>query len=201
MKYTLITLAALSGSVFAQTITPTSVSGYEPNRPHKGALSNIIDGDLSAAGGIVNRFDQSGPVTYTFGFDSPQDLNSLAVWQDADAYGSQGIDGFTLTFLDAGGAQIGSPLSSNLAASTTSSLDPNPEVYAFGTVSGVSLVRLDVTSAHNNYSDIREVAFNVPAPVPEPSSAALLVVRAFTGLSFCFQFMWKPVPFPRGGLL
>ncbi len=174
MKYTLITLTALSGAAFAQSITPTSVSGPETTHPGYGALSTIIDGDTSGTGGIVNELNTSGPVTYTFGFDAPQDLTSLAVWQDEGTYASQGIDGFTLTFLDSAGTQIGSSLSSNLAASTTPSFDPNPEVYSFETVSGVSSVRLDITSAHNGWSDVREVAFNVAAPVPEPSSAALL---------------------------
>ncbi len=97
------------------------------------------------------------------------DLTSFSLWNDVNV-SAEGVRTFELHFFDASDQLLGS-------TGTLSAISQFPaQVYALGTVSGVSRVDLQVLSAAGRI-EIREVAFSGEATgtqgVPESTSLAL----------------------------
>lgn len=97
------------------------------------------------------------------------DLTSFLLWNDVNV-SAEGVRSFQLHFFDAADQLLGS-------TGTLAAISQVPaQVYAFGTVSGVSRVDLQVLGAAGRI-EIREVAFNGEVAgaqgVPEPGTLAL----------------------------
>ncbi len=212
MKYTLITLAALSGTAFAQT---------------------IVNGDFSDTSGMTMKTDSGG--TYYLGVPNgwASDNGNVPLDVPTPAYAGGGAS-FTSNFIDimgtatepvtvsqeVSGFTVGeqytlsydwgnyyaTPFDMTISMGNGSDNHKGTGVVvasnnSFTFTASAEIETLSIAYNHTNgdsKTGFNSTNFTVTPvnPVPEPSSAALL---GLGGL--CFQFMWKPVPSPRGGLL
>ena len=109
------------------------------------------------------------PVAFTYTFNQVVDVfGDFTIYNGWDIQ-NQGINEFTLTFLDAGDVQIDGSFSGSAANEP-----PSTQIFDLGTsYPGVSSVQMLVTSVHSGEIEFREIEFE-GAVVPEPSTAALL---------------------------
>ncbi len=189
MKYTLITLAALSGTALAQTIVNgdfsdtsgmTSSSGGLvfagiPNGwTSAGGLIQVIDSALSNNPGgfssnFIDVYYKSGPDTLS------QDVSGFIVGKQYTVsyeWGNRLIDPYDMTISmgDGSASHIGSGIT---AASNNS----------FTFTAGAATETLSITYNHtngNSATGLNSTNFKVTQVVPEPSSAALLGLGGLT---------------------
>jgi hypothetical protein len=166
---------AISPIAEAGLITPVDVSTNDP--VVFGDLANLIDGvvdvDQNAGiGGSVSGLFR-GPYTVSFELGAAFDLTGMRLWNNAGNIDNdgEGIDAFTLRFLDAGASPLGE-YSSN--ATDTLAM----QEFGFES-SGVQTVELVIESNHapmiRNYAALYEVAF-----VPSPSVGAVFIAGILT---------------------
>jgi hypothetical protein len=131
-------------------------------------LDQINDGitaDFPFNGFAANGI-RSGRITLAL--DQAYNLESFTLWNDINV-SNEGVRTFQLSFEDASGNLLGS----TGTLSAVSQLAP--QVYTFAsTVMGVSTVQLDVLTS-NLQIEIRELAFNGVAVVPEPGTLATML--------------------------
>ncbi len=174
MKYTLITLAALSGVAFGQTVTPDGASttfSVKPmfvGNPSYGNLQNTIDGVVSASGFVAA--EAVGSITYTF--STPvQEVTALNIWNNAGSGLSEGesIGQMSFEFFNSSGDSI----YANPSVSVPEGSAGDPWSYALPTpIEDVASITLNITDSNGAGRGIALREFSVS--VPEPSSAALL---------------------------
>ncbi len=159
-----------AASATAAVITP--VSGTTSSYIGYGSVANVIDGDSTD----YNKFLQLGPnqppssypysVSFTLG--APYNLTAMNLWNNAggNQNDGEGINEFSLTFLDAAHQSLGSFNGSalDILAKQTFSINPG----------NVSFIDLSVSSGHGlSYVDFYEVNFEGSA-VPSPATLLLL---------------------------
>ncbi len=175
MKYTLITLAALSGISFGQTITTASISGTDD----KGRdLNRLLNGDTS--GGNFVGWNGGQPYNTTipsFNIDlgGVYDLTSFSLWNNAGSVltDAQGFKDLDLVFRNSGGNVISTLEIRSISSDGTS---PFNQPLSVSNVASVDLNGVDSYFLSLGSSDftLRQISFSGTAPVPEPSSTALL---------------------------
>ena len=165
----LTTGVAQAGTIGGSSITASTSLPPFTYGSQTFSIDQISDGINSdspfngfAANGIGN-----GRITLTL--DQTYDLDSFVLWNDINV-SNEGVRTFTLEFLGAGGASLGS----TATLSAVSQL--SPQTYSFAsTVKGVKAINLDVLTSSLQI-EIRELAFNGVSAVPEPSTLATLLV-------------------------
>ncbi len=184
MKYTLITLAALSGSAFAQTFiaansVSSNVSDYYPvNRLISDANGfNYSAPNPHSGGGGTSWWTTavgSTPVTLTFDFNSPQQIGAVGIWD----YASYSPSDWNIKLFSGSNGTGTALLDQDFSLTPNSS--NNVSVFNgidLADTAGVSSVVLTARNDGSYGSGLSEVYFSnttISAPVPEPSSAALL---------------------------
>lgn len=180
------TMAALAlGTCFtatqgaAQNITgPTQITGATSSVANGNGtfpLQQIRDGNTSELNGFQGANNGTGSIE--FELDKTYTINQFFLWNDINVR-AEGIERFTLTFLNSAGGTISTtpPLTAKpgrtpgQAVNLSSFSKINPvQIFDFPAVSGVKKVRLNVVSLlgqDNTFArriEIREVAFNGPA--------------------------------------
>ncbi len=171
MKYTLITLAALSGTAFAQTITNgnfSDTSGMDVDTSPGGTVFNGVPAGWASSNGIVQVLDYNA-----FGNPSGFSSNYIDTYDTLQAVTlSQAVNGFTP------GQQY--TLSYDWGNWSTTPYDMTISMgNGLASHTGTGTETLSVAFNHTNGdsgSGFNTTNFTVTPvnPVPEPSSAALL---------------------------
>lgn len=161
--------AAQADLIDTTQITPSTTLPFFACCGLQFTIDQINDG-ISNDSPVFNGFAASGITSgrITLALDQAYDLDSFTLWNDINVL-NEGVRSFTLSFEDAGGSALGS--TGTLLAVSQS----GPQVYSFAdTVMGVKTVQLDVLTSSLQI-EIREVAFNGVAVVPEPGTLATLL--------------------------
>jgi PEP-CTERM motif len=166
----LLSAGSAQADMIATTqITPSTALPFFACCGLQFTLDQINDGisnDSPVYNGFAANGISSGRVTLTL--DQVYDLDSFTLWNDINV-SNEGVRSFTLSFVDADDKLLGTT-GTLLAVSQFA-----PQVYTFaGTVAGVKAVQLDVLSS-NLQIEIRELAFNGVAVVPEPGTWATML--------------------------
>jgi len=162
-------VACTVGSAQADIIHPVSATTNSPVL--FGSLNNLIDGlidfDSNAGMGASVSGNFTGPYTIKLDLGASFNLTSFQLWNNGGdiELDGEGIDAFTLRFLDNSSSEI------DTYAGNAEDLLAMQE-FAFS-VDGVQSVELVIESNHapteRNYAALYEVAF-----VPAPGSLAAL---------------------------
>ncbi len=214
MKYTIIALAALSGSAFAQTIINGNFSDTSGMTPaYGGTVHNGVPNGWNSGGvkvqvlnttvfgnpggfssSYIDTFGETQPVTLSqdvAGFTPGQQYTISYDW------GNRSASPYDMTISIGNGSA--SHIGTGVATATNNS---------FTFTAGATTETLSIAYNHTNGNS--DTGFNstnfkvTPVnPVPEPSSAALLGLGSLA-LILGFHFVyssWKPVPFCGAGFL
>jgi len=168
--------ACTIGSAQADIIHPVSATTDDPIR--FGSLDNIIDGvpdfNSNVGMGTSNTGGYNGPYTIAFDLGASFNLTGFQLWNNGGniEFDGEGIDAFTLVFLDDGSAEI-----DTYAGNAQDILAMQEFMFA---VDGVRSVELVIESNHfqtpRDYVVLYEVAF-----IPAPGALAALCAFGFVG--------------------
>lgn len=147
-------------------------------------IGSILHQD-GAAENIWRASVSSLPVTLTFDFNSPQQIDYVGLWHGLSA-GSV-VNNFNLRFFDGAngtGSEIGSVFSDVLedGSSGLGNVPLNGIVFDVGSRTGISSITMEITSValltdvHVHLGEF--MVANNTAAIPEPSSLALLTTGA-----------------------
>jgi hypothetical protein len=191
---------ALCASALATIIQPDTAtassffsSDYRPENTINGSgllgpVATLPNHAPYSNAGTGNHWttDGSGPLNewIQWGFASDQTLDTIYLWNHQSTQplsNNTGYDvtAFSLTFLDSSLATIGT-FSGTLAVDSAAA-----QTFAFGALSGVRFVKLDVdgTQFSTNYTGLAEVAFNTATlGVPDNATTAALLGLSALGL-------------------
>ncbi len=124
----------------------------------------------SSGDGISFRFNEVSEFRY--GFAAPATIDGSFYLYNGWDIQDQSIRDFTLSFLDAAGAPIGTSFHGVGGTGVDDEVFALPQSYE-----GVQSAVLTVESTHTPHLEFREVAFD-GALVPEPSTSCLLLLSA-----------------------
>ena len=168
--------ACVVGSTQADIIHPVSATSDDP--VWFGSLDNLIDGvvdfDSNVGMGTSGSNPFNGPYTIAFDLGASIDLTGFQLWNNGGniELDGEGVDAFTLVFLDAGSSQI-----DTFAGNAQDILAMQEFMFS---VDGVRSVELVIESNHfqdpRDYAVLYEVAF-----VPGPGSLGVLGVFGLVG--------------------
>ena len=179
MKFTAIMFVGLLGlAVHAGIVIP--VNGTTSDFISYGSINSVIDGvpDYNSSYLVMGNIaigSFGGPYKIHFDLGGNYSLTGMNFWNNAGNLGNdgEGVRNFSLTFLDASLAVVGS-------YSDVASDDLNQQVFSFA---GVNAAYVDFTilSQHSETSARQYAAFqeiNFISPVPEPTTPSLLACSA-----------------------
>jgi PEP-CTERM motif len=165
----LLCAGTAQADVIATTqITPTTTLPFFTFGSQRFTIDQVADGITadSPFNGFAANGITSGRITLTL--DQAYDLDSFTLWNDINV-SNEGVRSFTLSFEDAGGGWLGT------SGTLLSVSQLAPQLYTFAsTVVGVKTVQLDVLTSSLQI-EIRELAFNGVAAVPEPGTWATML--------------------------
>jgi len=167
-KYPFILALTFLSAAHGAIITPIGGSTTAPIG--NGAIANVIDGTIDFDSflqlGPTAAGPFAGPYTLRLDLGGQFNLTGMNLWNNAGAneFDGEGVNAFTLTFLDTSLFSAGS--FSSTALDTLA-----PQAYTFS-APNVAFVDLTITSNHQvgQYVDFYEINFTGLAAVPEPST-------------------------------
>lgn len=190
--------SVLAGVIFyspdSATASNTNHSSFSPSHLIDGSGLSSSSVTLSNIGTINHNDGQNAeiwrgaaaalPITLTFNFVNPQQLQYVGLWQGVDF--DQGVRDFTLRFFDnqgASGSQIGGAFSSVLDTGSggQGSISLAGRSFDVGPRNAVESFTMEITSVAVPLSTVHlgEVMVASSAAVPEPSTCAFLGLGAF----------------------
>jgi hypothetical protein len=164
------------GATQADIIHPVSATTDDPIR--FGSLDNIIDGvvdfNSNVGMGTSNPGDYNGPYTIAFDLGASFNLTGFQLWNNGGSieFDGEGIDAFTLRFLDDGSSEL-----DTYAGNAQDILAMQEFMFSVDSVRSVELV---IESNHSDpsrdYVVLYEVAF-----IPAPGALAALCAFGLVG--------------------
>ena len=172
-------IGSLAGG--ANAATTVGFANFTPSTslpPVGGFPLSMINDGITGTASSLNGFVSNSLGVISFTLNQDYALGSFILWNDV-VVNNEGLDNFSLRFYDSSDTLITTAASTNYVGPVG---QVAPEEYVFSSpVSGVRRVELDVASVQSpsfpTRIELREVDFGV---VPEPSSALLLGIGAFS---------------------